>query len=357
MSTELFWFLLATRLCGCYTDTDFPISLDYISGYHRPFPLTEYDISYPHTRDIVSIPVLIVVALIAPAIIILLLSLLLPSGQHVESLQASKWRAALWRAHVGWLGLATGLATTLFITSGLKDLVGKPRPDLLDRCNADTGAIQQYLVGGLIITDAEPLVSSGICRQPDTRFLDDGFAAFPSGHSSFSCAGLVYLSLWLSARLSIAMPYLGYGQEPHGDQNGSSVARNQFAPPSWEIAVVATPIVTALFICASRYADFHHAGIDILAGAIIGTIIGWASFRMYHMPVRRSAGLSAWGPRPGTHALAAPIVAGTAGKQPTTHQEAQLGNIYALRDLDSSGRQSTTQRSRTYNSEDAILRA
>lgn len=331
--------------------------LNYISGYHRPFPLTEYEIAYPNQKNIVSIPVLIIIALVAPGIIIVILSLTFAAADDVGTQKGSKWRAALWKAHVGCLGLATALATTLFITSGLKDLVGKPRPDLLDRCNADVGSISKYIVGGLIITDAEPLVSSGICQQPDTRFLDDGFAAFPSGHSSFSCAGLLYLSLWLSTRLSVSIPYLGYDQTALNAQQQTTPRNNHTAPPLWEMAVVVFPVVTALFVSASRYADFHHAGIDIFVGAVIGSLIGWASFRMYHLPIRRSQGISTWGPRDKRHAMVARVAPPAADKPAIPVDRGEHGEVFALRSLGQPETNSPTQRSRTFNSDEAILRA
>lgn len=77
------------------------------------------------------------------------------------------------------------------------------------------------------------------------------------------------------------------------------------APPLWQVALAFVPIFVTLFVCASRYADFHHAGFDIIAGAVLGTTFGWASFRLYHLPLRRSKGLLAWGPRPGHHAFLA----------------------------------------------------
>ncbi len=84
------------------------------------------------------------------------------------------------------MGLALGLATTFFFTEGLKNVIGKPRPDLLSRCNLDPATVQQYALGGdggqLPLWNL--LVSSTACRQPDTAKLDDGFASFPSGHSS-----------------------------------------------------------------------------------------------------------------------------------------------------------------------------
>jgi membrane-associated phospholipid phosphatase len=205
-----------------------------------------------------------------------------------------------WEINAGLLGLWAALAATLFITSGLKDMAGKPRPNLLARCDADLSKITGFTVGGFgnsIDSEAAVLVTSGICRQSDKRLLDDSFAAFPSGHSSFSCAGLVYLSLWLCARFSLAIPYLDHFAPPAKASATKSIKGGKSAPPLWQLAAALLPTVVALFICSSRYADFHHAGFDIICGAILGTVIAWASFRLYHLPMRRGRGLLAWDER------------------------------------------------------------
>ena len=108
--------------------------LNYISGYHRPFSLTDISIAYPNKPNTVSIVVVVIVALIAPAAIIFVLCLAstLPFAQSSQP-QKSSLRSIAWDIHAGWLGLAVGLVGTLFITSGLKDIVGKPRPDLFSR--------------------------------------------------------------------------------------------------------------------------------------------------------------------------------------------------------------------------------
>lgn len=284
--------------------------LNYISGFHRPFSLADASIAYPSKADIVSIPVVVIIALVVPAAVIAVLNLSAVLALR-DRAEKHRFRTVLWEIHVGWLGLCAGLAVTLFVTSGLKDLVGKPRPNLLARCEADLSHISQYIVGGFgdsLNSEAGSLVTSAICKQSNKRLLDDSFAAFPSGHSSFSSAGLVYLSLWLCARFSLGIPYLDLSspraQLRSGKRNMTvSALDRQAAPPLWQIASAFVPIIAALFVCASRYADFHHAGFDIISGAVIGTIFGWSSFRMFHLPVRRGYGLLAWGHRTRRHAF------------------------------------------------------
>lgn len=284
--------------------------MNYINGYHRPFSLTDITIAYPNKPDIVSIPVVVIVALVAPAGIIVALNLS-SVGLFHDRAEQHRFRRAFWEINVGCLGLCLGLAATLFVTSGLKDLVGKPRPNLLARCEPDLTHIAQFIVGGFgdsLNSEAESLVTGAICQQSDHRLLDDSFAAFPSGHSSFSCAGLVYLSLWLCARFSLGLPYLdvSFNTPLHPNvkrQAAASALTKHPAPPLWQTTLAFTPIVAALFICASRYADFHHAGFDIISGAIIGIVFAWTSFRIYHLPIRRGYGLLASSPRKKHHAF------------------------------------------------------
>lgn len=92
------------------------------------------------------------------------------------------------------LGLGLAVVAAWFITNGMKNLFGKPRPDLLDRCEPDLDNIADYIIGGLkglrTATTAGQLVSPDICKQTDKHKLDDGFRSYPSGHSSSSAAGM-----------------------------------------------------------------------------------------------------------------------------------------------------------------------
>lgn len=243
---------------------------------------------------------LVLISLVAPAGIIVLFSLVSRFlGVATYNPHRRVWLQTLWEVHAGLIGLCASLAGTLFVTSGLKDMVGKPRPNLLARCDADLSRIAGFVVGGYgtdIDSEASSLVTSGICRQPDKRLLDDSFAAFPSGHSSFACAGLVYLTLWLCARFSLKVPYLPHnsGNAVRDNAGKPPEAGDDSAPPLWQLVAALFPTIVALFVCSSRYADFHHAGIDIFCGAILGTVFAFACFRLYHLPMRRSRGVLAW---------------------------------------------------------------
>ena len=163
---------------------------------HRPFSPVDPDISFPFVEhEKISTGLLVTIALVIPAIITALVSLAFTPGSGVSgnTPKSRAWRSRLWEWNTAWMGLALALATTFFFTEGLKNVIGRQRPDLLSRCNLDPATVRQYALGGegsqLPLWNL--LVSSTACRQPDTSKLNDGFQSFPSGHSS--CKAVTHL--------------------------------------------------------------------------------------------------------------------------------------------------------------------
>lgn len=181
--------------------------LNFVKPYHRPFSLLDLNFSYPIVTELISTGTLVLVALVAPALIIVIVVALFVPGRNV-SRALNRWqliRLKLWEWEKGWAGLGLSLATAFFITQGAKNMFGKPRPDMLARCQPDLSNVAAHVVGGYgqDISERWTLVSSSICTQTDAKTLDDGFRSFPSGHSSFSWAGLLYLTLFLCSKFSI----------------------------------------------------------------------------------------------------------------------------------------------------------
>jgi membrane-associated phospholipid phosphatase len=140
----------------------------------------------------VTTPTLILVGLFAPAVLIFIISwILVPASASVNSngpnpSAAQYIRRKFWDWNAGWMGLALAVASAWTATQGLKALVGKPRPDLLARCNPDLSRIAEFTIGGLgdQVRGAATLVSWEICRDQSNSLRMDGFASFPSGHAS-----------------------------------------------------------------------------------------------------------------------------------------------------------------------------
>lgn len=312
-----------------------------ISPNKRPFSLIDPNISFPHVeKEKVSTVLMGICGAAVPMAVIFLVTFLLVPGPTVSKStpKALIWRRKLWEWHTGWLGLGLSLASAFLITQGMKNLFGKPRPDLLSRCDPDLANIDKYALGSSahynVTTPNQNypiLVSAAICRATGDT-LEDGFRSFPSGHASFSSAGLIYLSLYLASKLAISMPYLSpraYSSdeshlsafpsraerrnkassslsagptpfehdEPTGHNDQIIAARNEAAaPPVYLLAIAIVPWFTSIYITATRWSDFRHHGFDLLFGYTIGLITAIFAFRYYHLPIRQGAGWS-WGPR------------------------------------------------------------
>lgn len=313
--------------------------LNFVQPKERAFSLLDLTISYPFIPESISTSTLALVCLLAPAIIIaLIVAIFVPGRNHNRKLQRKEVIALkLWEWEKGWAGLALSLAAALFATQALKNMFGKPRPNCIATCDPDLSNIDNYVVGGLGqgISPRWVLVSSSICANPNVADIRDGFRSFPSGHASFSWAGLLYFSLYLCSKFNISIPYLPYqpspqstngnqssnmellplhhqrGETPSDDttksddpsipQNPTTFAsqplRNRAAsPPLYLLVLAFIPIAVALYICSTRYAEYYHKGFDIIAGSFIGIVTAWISFRLYHLPFGRGEGW-AWGPR------------------------------------------------------------
>lgn len=289
----------------------------------RPFDLNDPDISYPYKGyDTVSVPVVFVVSVVAPAAIIFGLAMIVSPRAITTTQRGHLWRRKVWEWHAGWLGLALSLILAWFFTSGMKNLFGKPRPNLLTRCQPDMANVAKYIVG-YADSKGGQLVSADICTNPDKAVINEGFRSFPSGHSSISTAGLVYLGLVVAAKLGVWTPFPQ--QEPikkdsehlnpfHDGLPRTGVARgasesnasrqgpmlnsslsldkqSQAAgAPLYLLVLAIIPLGATVYICASRWYDFQHHGFDIFFSFFLGTLSSVLAFRYYHQPLRHAGG-------------------------------------------------------------------
>jgi membrane-associated phospholipid phosphatase len=276
-----------------------------------------------------------------------------------------KWRRKFWEWNTGWMGLGVSLAGAFMVTEGLKDLMGKPRPDMLARCNPDLSLIERYAVSGLgaQVPGAPILVDYHICRNQDSFLTNDGFASWPSGHSSFSWAGMLYLTFFLCAKFAVSIPYLAprtysrdvnpasfelHNHHRKGSANREIIPlRNQAAaPPVYLLLLAFLPVGTAFFITVSRWSDYRHAGFDIISGAVVGIFFAWFGFRWYHLPIRTGAGWS-WGARSRGRAfysgLGIPTYVGNEGWRSAKAEEAYRADLEQGEDILGGGHQDHQQ--------------
>ncbi|KAL2427078.1 putative diacylglycerol pyrophosphate phosphatase 1 [Exophiala dermatitidis] len=232
-----------------------------VTPFSQHFSLNNISIQYPYAvHERIPIHIALVLSGAFPAAVILVYTLFIDGlFSHHHQRARSRFNRytfadRLWELNCGWLGLLLAQGAAFVITGTLKNLCGKPRPDLIDRCQPQTGAADGVPYG---------LVTKAICTQQDEAIMQDGFRSFPSGHSSSSFAGLFFLSLYLAAKLHVL------------DHRGEV----------WRTVIVLIPTLAASCIAMSRIMDARHHPFDVLFGSALGILCAWGAYRQYFPPV------------------------------------------------------------------------
>ncbi|KAL8646194.1 MAG: hypothetical protein Q9210_006276 [Variospora velana] len=295
-----------------------------VSPNRRPFTLTDPSISFPHVEhEKVTTATLFVVTVIAPLILTFLAIIILPPthspAYNARTSKSLTWRRKIWELHTAWLSLCLSFALSFFFTQAMKNLFGKPRPDLLSRCNPDWENQADHALGGYPqVLNGFYLVSATICRETDQSKLDDGFSSFPSGHATYSWAGMLYLTLFFAGKFGVTFPYSSRASSNSASPSGPNLrnggasqqttttpsdttqtgggSSKPAAPPLYLLLPLFIPLCVAVYITSTRFSDFRHHPFDIIFGSLMGTAFSFLAYRLYHQPIRRGGGGS-WGPR------------------------------------------------------------
>lgn len=260
--------------------------IDKIEPFHQPFSLDNYTLYYPYAvHERVPVALAGLIAVIFPAVVIVVYTMVIDGiFSHHTPMPAARgglkrlsgryrFKDRLWELNCGLLGLGLSVCFAFTITGALKNAIGKPRPDIMSRCNIDPTdtSIPRY-----------PLATSAMCKQDDEYIRRDGFKSFPSGHSSVSFAGLFYLSLYLAAKLHVL------------DSKGEV----------WKAFIVLVPCIAAALIAGSRIMDARHHPFDVLSGSLMGILVAWGAYRQYFPPLHeswrkgRAYPIRSWGAEP-----------------------------------------------------------
>ena len=98
----------------------------------------------------------------------------------------------------------------------------------------------------------------------DKKQINDSLESFPSGHSTAAFGGFIFLYLYLNAKLKVWSNY---------------------HPAMWKMVVVYAPVLAATLIAGALTIDEYHNWYDCLAGAVIGTVMAFSSYRMVYASV------------------------------------------------------------------------
>lgn len=106
--------------------------------------------------------------------------------------------------------------------------------------------------------------------------------SFPSGHSSAAFAGFGFLALYLNAKLKVIdrSPDISTAGTQQQEQQ-SIVDRygENRRTAHWKMVVWTLPWLVALLIAASKIRDAWHHPVDVVFGALVGTLFAHVAYR------------------------------------------------------------------------------
>ncbi|KAK4208125.1 phosphatidic acid phosphatase type 2/haloperoxidase [Rhypophila decipiens] len=151
---------------------------------------------------------------------------------------------SFWDVNNAVVGLLYSLITAAVFQVFIKWLIGGLRPHFLDACKPDLTKLN-----GL----------GTISSNKGANGLNGVGDSMPSGHTTAAFAGFVFLSLYLNAKLKVWSNY---------------------HPAMWKLVAIWAPILGACLIGGSLTIDEFHNWYDVLAGAVIGTVMAISAYRM-----------------------------------------------------------------------------
>ncbi|KAL2233390.1 lipid phosphate phosphatase 2 [Sesamum indicum] len=166
-------------------------------------------------------------------------------------------RRDVYDLHHSILGLLFAVLITGVLTDSIKNAVGRPRPDFFWRCFPD--GIDKYDRWGDVV-----------CHGKSSD-IKEGHKSFPSGHTSWSFAGLGFLALYLSGKIKCF------------DRRGH-VAK---------LCIIFLPILAACLVGISRVDDYWHHWQDVFAGGLLGLTVATFCYLQFFPPPYHTEG---WGP-------------------------------------------------------------
>jgi len=203
------------------------------------------EFAYPMRKEIVPIWAAAIVAIFVPIIVILICQIRIRS---------------FWDVNNSVIGLLYSLISAAAFQVFLKWLIGGLRPHFLSVCKPNIPALTAEETGNGL---RQIMYDRRICTG-DQDEIDDSLESFPSGHSTAAFAGFVFLYLYLNAKLKVWSNY---------------------HPAMWKLIATYAPILGATLIAGALTIDEYHNWYDCLAGAVIGTVMAFSSYRMVYASI------------------------------------------------------------------------
>lgn len=207
-----------------------------IEPFHRQFLATDPRISHPYGKEQVPTLVLIVLVIGSPLIVLAVLSYM-------------KFRSQRKYIELTLVAFMMSLSINGVVVDFLKKAVANHRPDFLSRCVPDLTAIE-----------LNGLMSVSSCTSPyGHAVVLEGLRSTPSGHASLSFGGLLFVSLFVFHHFKINKMHLKI--------------------------LAGLLVILATYISLTRTQDYRHHYLDIILGALVGSLISYYTFSYYNKQI------------------------------------------------------------------------
>ncbi|KAJ0971542.1 hypothetical protein J5N97_019501 [Dioscorea zingiberensis] len=201
-------------------------------------------------------------------------------------------RRNVYDLHHAILGLLFSVLLTAVLTDAIKDAVGRPRPDFFWRCFPDGKDVY------------DNFTTSVMCHG-EKSVIKEGHKSFPSGHSSWSFAGLGFLAWYLAGKIKAF------------DRRGH-VAK---------LCIVFLPLLAAALVATSRVDDYWHHWQDVFAGGLLGLVVASFCYLQFFPPPYDMDG---WGPHAYFQVLADTNTAQVSATTNPLHlRQSEMETVYA----------------------------
>ncbi|KAM6975999.1 phospholipid phosphatase 1 isoform 2-T2 [Tautogolabrus adspersus] len=230
-------FVLLDIVCLVLVGLPFIVLTVQHRPYRRGFFCNDDSIKYPFKEETISpqllggvmIPVTILTMIIGECLLVYL--------KRIKSKSSfGSYLSSVYKAIGTFL---FGAAMSQSLTDIAKYSIGRLRPHFLDVCKPDWKKIN--CSSGAYIED---FTCTG-----DATMVNEGRLSFYSGHSSFSMYCMLFLALYLQARLQVEWARL--------------------LRPTIQFFLIAATVYTGL----SRVSDYKHHWSDVLAGLLQGALM------------------------------------------------------------------------------------
>ncbi|XP_075899761.1 phospholipid phosphatase 1 isoform X2 [Nelusetta ayraudi] len=229
-------FILLDIVCLVLVGLPFVILTARHSPFHRGFYCNDDSIKFPNKEDTISYQLLGGVMIPVTVLTMIVGECLLVHLKRIKS--KSSFGSYVARVYKAVGTFLFGAAMSQSLTDIAKYSIGRLRPHFLDVCkpdwtkiNCSTGYIEDFVCSG------------------DATKVNEGRLSFYSGHSSFSMYCMLFLALYLQARLQVEWARL--------------------LRPTFQFFLIAASVYTGL----SRVSDYKHHWSDVLCGLLQGALV------------------------------------------------------------------------------------